>query len=96
MESQGWQNAENFCLTISCECAVEVRHSGPPIALHVVLFLPAPYTADDRNSDRQAMVQAPAANHKETADTMQETFSLSNISPQIGRGFNRSAPKHCS
>lgn len=36
------------------------------------------------------MVQAPAANHKETADTMQETFSLSNISPQIGRGFNRS------
>jgi hypothetical protein len=45
-----------------------------------------------RKSDRQAMVQAPAANHKETADTMQETFSLSNICPQIGRGFNRFCP----
>ncbi|EIE23808.1 DNA/RNA non-specific endonuclease, partial [Coccomyxa subellipsoidea C-169] len=32
---------------------------------------------------------APAANHKETADTMLETFVLSNTSPQVGRGFNR-------
>jgi len=33
--------------------------------------------------------QAPAANHKESADTMLETFVLSNISPQVGKGFNR-------
>jgi endonuclease G len=33
--------------------------------------------------------QAPAANHKASAETMLETFALSNISPQVGRGFNR-------
>ncbi|BDA51432.1 Endonuclease G, mitochondrial [Coccomyxa sp. Obi] len=32
---------------------------------------------------------APAANHKETAETMWETFVLSNISPQVGKDFNR-------
>ena len=40
-------------------------------------------------------MQAPAANHKETADTMLETFGLSNISPQVGKGFNRSANDAC-
>ena len=35
------------------------------------------------------LLQAPAANHKETADTMLETFGLSNIAPQVGKGFNR-------
>ncbi len=38
-------------------------------------------------------VQAPAANHKETAETMLETFVLSNTSPQVGRGFNRCADR---
>ena len=34
-------------------------------------------------------MQAPAANHKDSAESMLETFALSNISPQVGRGFNR-------
>ena len=32
---------------------------------------------------------APASNHKATANELKETFSLSNIAPQVGRGFNR-------
>jgi endonuclease G, mitochondrial len=32
---------------------------------------------------------APAANHKTSQAAMNETFSLSNISPQVGDGFNR-------
>eukprot|EP00887_Chlorella_sp_A99_P004193 scaffold23.g4193.t1 len=32
---------------------------------------------------------APAANHKQSQETMDETFSLSNMSPQVGEGFNR-------
>lgn len=32
---------------------------------------------------------APASNHKESQGSMDETFSLSNIAPQVGGGFNR-------
>ncbi|KAJ8604699.1 hypothetical protein CTAYLR_006562 [Chrysophaeum taylorii] len=32
---------------------------------------------------------APAANHKHSQDAMRDTFSLLNISPQVGVGFNR-------
>jgi DNA/RNA endonuclease G (NUC1) len=32
---------------------------------------------------------APAANHKISQDAMRDTFVLSNISPQVGKGFNR-------
>eukprot|EP00803_Ostreobium_quekettii_P000884 evm.model.scf_616EXC.2 EVM.evm.TU.scf_616EXC.2 scf_616EXC:9726-15614(-) len=32
---------------------------------------------------------APAANHKDSQKAMDETFVLSNISPQVGKGFNR-------
>ncbi|BDA47734.1 probable endonuclease G, mitochondrial [Coccomyxa sp. Obi] len=45
--------------------------------------------SDFRESGYDRGHMAPAANHKETADTMLETFVLSNISPQVGRGFNR-------
>lgn len=34
-------------------------------------------------------VQAPAANYKGSQDAMADTFVLSNISPQVGKGFNR-------
>lgn len=33
--------------------------------------------------------QAPAAAHKGSQKEMDETFSLTNISPQVGKGFNR-------
>ena len=32
---------------------------------------------------------APAANHKGSQDKMADTFVLTNISPQVGKGFNR-------
>ena len=32
---------------------------------------------------------APAANHKISQQAMEHTFTLSNISPQVGKGFNR-------
>lgn len=32
---------------------------------------------------------APAANHRASSAAMRDTFSLSNISPQVGPGFNR-------
>ncbi|KAK9814237.1 hypothetical protein WJX72_002706 [[Myrmecia] bisecta] len=31
----------------------------------------------------------PAANHKESKEALLETFTLSNVSPQVGKGFNR-------
>ena len=34
-------------------------------------------------------LQAPAANHKGDQQGLAETFTLSNISPQVGKGFNR-------
>lgn len=34
-------------------------------------------------------MQAPAANYKASQDAMADTFVLSNISPQVGKGFNR-------
>ena len=34
---------------------------------------------------------APAGNHRMTKRSMDQTFVLSNISPQVGRGFNRDA-----
>ena len=34
--------------------------------------------------------QAPAANHKGDQVALSETFSMSNMSPQVGKGFNRS------
>jgi DNA/RNA non-specific endonuclease len=34
-------------------------------------------------------VQAPAANHKGSQKALEETFRLTNISPQVGKGFNR-------
>ena len=36
------------------------------------------------------VVQAPAANHKGDQRALFETFSMSNMSPQVGKGFNRS------
>lgn len=33
--------------------------------------------------------QAPAANHKGSQRALEETFRLTNISPQVGKGFNR-------
>ncbi|KIY96603.1 endonuclease, partial [Monoraphidium neglectum] len=41
----------------------------------------------DSGYDRGHM--APAANHKASQKAMDETFALSNISPQVGVGFNR-------
>lgn len=32
---------------------------------------------------------APASNHKESQGSMDETFTLSNVAPQVGEGFNR-------
>ena len=34
-------------------------------------------------------IQAPAGDHKGSQKAMDETFSLTNISPQVGQGFNR-------
>ncbi len=35
------------------------------------------------------MSQAPAMDHKGSQQAMDDTFSLVNISPQVGEGFNR-------
>ncbi len=42
-----------------------------------------------------ACTQAPAANHKGSQKALQETFKLTNISPQVGKGFNRCVPWRC-
>lgn len=34
---------------------------------------------------------AAAANHRQSANAMKQTFTLSNIAPQVGQGFNRDA-----
>ena len=34
---------------------------------------------------------APAADHKGSQRAMEDTFTLSNVSPQVGKGFNRQA-----
>lgn len=44
---------------------------------------------DYRGSGYDRGHMAPAANHKGSQKAMDETFSLSNISPQVGKGFNR-------
>lgn len=36
--------------------------------------------------------QAPAANHKGSQKALESTFLLTNISPQVGKGFNRQIP----
>ena len=38
---------------------------------------------------RCVSAQAPAANHKGTQQALEQTFTLTNISPQVGKGFNR-------
>eukprot|EP00242_Pyramimonas_sp_CCMP2087_P005292 CAMPEP_0198203348 /NCGR_PEP_ID=MMETSP1445-20131203/6615_1 /TAXON_ID=36898 /ORGANISM="Pyramimonas sp., Strain CCMP2087" /LENGTH=365 /DNA_ID=CAMNT_0043874695 /DNA_START=122 /DNA_END=1219 /DNA_ORIENTATION=+ len=45
---------------------------------------------DFKNSGYDRGHLAPAANHKCSQEALDETFSLSNISPQVGKGFNRS------
>lgn len=45
--------------------------------------------ADFKNSGYDRGHMAPAANHKVSQDTIDETFSLTNVSPQVGAGFNR-------
>ncbi|GFR49717.1 hypothetical protein Agub_g11871, partial [Astrephomene gubernaculifera] len=45
--------------------------------------------ADFRGSGYDRGHMAPAANHKASQKAMDETFSLVNISPQAGKGFNR-------
>ena len=37
-------------------------------------------------------VQAPAADHKGSQQALEQTFTLTNISPQVGKGFNRRVP----
>ncbi|DBB17295.1 hypothetical protein WJX82_005669 [Trebouxia sp. C0006] len=44
---------------------------------------------DYRNSGYDRGHLAPAANHKGDQVGLSETFSMSNISPQVGKGFNR-------
>jgi endonuclease G len=44
---------------------------------------------DYRGSGYDRGHMAPAANHKASQATMDETFVLSNTSPQVGQGFNR-------
>ena len=44
---------------------------------------------DYNNSGYDRGHLAPAANHRNDYQAMQDTFYLSNISPQIGKGFNR-------
>lgn len=44
---------------------------------------------DYRNSGYDRGHLAPAANHKGDQAGLTETFSMSNISPQVGKGFNR-------
>ncbi|MEW5317411.1 MAG: hypothetical protein WDW38_008708 [Sanguina aurantia] len=45
--------------------------------------------SDYRNSGYDRGHMAPAANHKGSQQEMDETFSLVNVSPQVGKGFNR-------
>jgi endonuclease G, mitochondrial len=45
--------------------------------------------SDYRGSGFDRGHMAPAANHKHSQDTMDETFTLSNTCPQVGPGFNR-------
>lgn len=44
--------------------------------------------------NRESRAQAPAANHKGTQQALEQTFTLTNISPQVGKGFNRCCPAH--
>ncbi|KAL3143367.1 hypothetical protein ABBQ38_002197 [Trebouxia sp. C0009 RCD-2024] len=44
---------------------------------------------DYRNSGYDRGHLAPAANHKGDQRALSETFSMSNMSPQVGKGFNR-------
>lgn len=44
---------------------------------------------DFKNSGYDRGHLVPAANHRASQDEMNETFSLMNISPQVGVGFNR-------
>ena len=44
---------------------------------------------DFKNSGYDRGHQAPAANHKRSQIAMDETFLLTNVSPQVGQGFNR-------
>ena len=43
----------------------------------------------DRGSGYDRGHLAPAADHKGSQKAMNSTFNLSNISPQVGEGFNR-------
>lgn len=45
--------------------------------------------SDYLNSGYDRGHMAPAANNRSSAQTMEETFSLANVSPQVGGGFNR-------
>lgn len=45
--------------------------------------------SDYRGSGYDRGHLAPAANHKASQETMNETFMLSNTCPQVGSGFNR-------
>ena len=45
--------------------------------------------SDYRGSGYDRGHMAPAANHKASQATMDETFSLANAAPQVGAGFNR-------
>ncbi|GMH42333.1 hypothetical protein BSKO_10252 [Bryopsis sp. KO-2023] len=45
--------------------------------------------ADFKGSGYDRGHLAPAANHKSSQKAMNETFTMSNVSPQVGRGFNR-------
>ena len=42
-----------------------------------------------RSKPPAVTMQAPAADHKGSQKALLDTFSLSNISPQVGKGFNR-------
>jgi endonuclease G, mitochondrial len=44
---------------------------------------------DFRNSGYDRGHMAPAANHKGSQEAMDDTFILTNVSPQVGQGFNR-------
>ncbi len=44
---------------------------------------------DYLNSGYDRGHMAPAANHRSSTQTMEETFTLANVSPQVGPGFNR-------